>query len=431
MREEKEPEISQDAGLEPSAVGSVAPVMVPSGMNRLKRNLRDLPGTLTPSAWLAGLVSVLIAYTGPMVLVFQAASNAGFDRAHLSSWIWSLTVGSGIVTLPLCLWYRQPLVVAWSVAGSALLVSNLSHYSLPQVVGAYLLAGLAAAIVGWTGIFRRLLTFIPTPIVMGMLGGVLLKFGIGLFSAIPQQPLIVLVMIAVFLVLRRLNFRAPSVAALAAGLLVAALSGDLHSLQISPELAGPVWIWPEFQPEVLLSLGLPLFVLAIASQNAPGIAVMQAAGYKTPVDGPVFATGLASIVTAPFGGHGLNMAALMAAICASPEAHPDPDKRYGAGVAAGIFFIVLGSFGATAATLFAGLPKSLIAAVAGLAMTGAILSSLSGAMHDPKEREGALFALLLTASDVTLLGIGAPFWGLVAGLFTSWFLSKQPLLIRK
>ncbi len=391
---------------------------------RLRRNLHDLPGTLTPAAWLAGLVAVLIAYTGPLVLVFQAAQNAGLDRATLASWIGALTVGSGLTTLPLCLWYRQPIVVAWSVAGSALLVGGLAHYPFPAAVGAYLAAGLAVALLGWSGLVRRLLALVPGPVVLGMLAGVLLRFGIGLFAALPQRPLLVVVMLVTFLALQRLAFRAPTVGALAAGLLIAALTRDLHLHGLTLELARPRWVWPAFSVDALLGLGLPLFVLAVASQDAPGIAVLRAAGYDPPVDGAVLVTGVGSVLTAPLGGHGLNLAALMGAICAGPEADPDPDRRYGAGVAAALWFLLFGAFGATAATLFARFPPALVAAVAGLAMTPALLSSLTGALAEPDERTGALFALLLTAADIRLLGIGAPFWGLALGALTSRLLRR-------
>lgn len=387
----------------------------------LRRNLRDLPGILTPAAWLAGFVGVLIAYTGPLVLVFQAASNAGLDEGQVASWIWALTIGSGLSSLILCLWYRQPIVVAWSVAGSALLVTNLGHFNLKEAVGAYLVAGLATTLLGWSGLFGRIMGLVPTPIVMGMLAGVLLRFGISLFTSLPASPLIVIGMLGIYLLLRRQGFRAPTIGALITGLVIAAFSGDLHFTNVKIELAVPEWLWFQFNPVAIISLGLPLFVLAIASQDAPGLAVLKSAGYDPPINGPLVVTGLASILTAPFGGHGLNLAALMAAICASPEADPDRDRRYGSGVTAAIWFIVLGSFGATAVTLFSGLPKALIAAVAGLAMTGSILASLNGAMAELKHRDGALFALLITASDITLWGIGAPFWGLVVGVVVSRF----------
>lgn len=390
-----------------------------TGLRRLLRNVRDLPGTLTPAAWLAGLVAVLIAYTGPLVLVFQAAQGAGLDRAQLASWIAALAVGSGLATLPLCLWYRQPIVVAWSVAGSALLVGELARYPLAEAVGAYLVAGLAVALLGWSGLFGRLLALVPGPVVLGMLAGVLLRFGIGLFAALPQRPLIVAAMLTAFLLLQRLGFRAPTVGALAVGLALAALTRELHFDGIALELARPQWTWPAFTVRALLGLALPLFVLAVASQDAPGLAVLRAAGYDPPTDGPVLATGIASLLTAPLGGHGLNLAALMGAVCAGPEAGADPDRRYGAGVAAALWFLLLGAGGATAATLLAGFPPALVAATAGLAMTPALVAALTGSLAEPDERTGAVFALLLTAADIRLLGIGAPFWGLLLGALAS------------
>ncbi len=222
-----------------------------------------------------------------------------------------------------------------------------------------------------------------------MLAGVLLRFGTGLFAALPQRPLIVVAMLATFLLLQRLAFRAPTVGALAVGLLVAALTRDLHLGGLALEVARPRWVRPAF------------------TVRAP------------PVDGAVLATGVASLLTAPFGGHGLNLAALMGAICAGPEAGPDPDRRYGAGVAAALWFLACGAGGATAATLFAGFPPALVAATAGLAMTPALVASLAGALAEPDERTGAVFALLLTAADIHLLGIGAPFCGLVLGALTS------------
>lgn len=385
----------------------------------VRQNLRDLPRALTPTAILAGLVAVLVAFTGPLVLVIQAADAAKLDHATLSSWILALTVGSGVLTLPLCLWYRQPIVIAWSIAGSALLVTGLQRYSLPEAVGAYLLAGIAAAVLGWSGLFGRLLAIVPTPIVLGMLAGVLLRFGVGLFTALPSRPLLVLAMGAAYFTLRAARFKAPTVGALALGLIVAGITGELRVGDLRLEIATPVWIWPVWSPSVMLGLGVPLFVLAIASQDAPGVAVLRAAGYQPVVNGPVALTGLGSIATAPLGGHGLNLAALMAAIASSPEAHPNRDLRYGAGVASGLWFILFGLFGATAAVLFSAVPRELVAAVAGLAMLPALMSSLTGAVGAEQHREGGVLALLLAAADVTLLGIGAPFWALVLGVAAS------------
>ncbi|MDP9460296.1 MAG: benzoate/H(+) symporter BenE family transporter [Actinomycetota bacterium] len=389
----------------------------PDGARRtVWRNLLDAPRALIFPAWLAGLVAVLVAYAGPLVLVFQAGQNAGLTDDQVASWVWALTVGSGITTLVLSVWYRQPIVVAWSIAGSALLVTALSPYTLQQAVGAYLVAGLAGAVIGATGLFRRLLALVPTPIVMAMLAGVLFRFGVGIFQAVPERPALVLGMIVAFLVLRRAGFSAPTVGALAAGLAVAVLNGGLTLADVELEPTVPVWTSPELSLSAVLGLALPLFVLAAASQNAPGIAVIRAAGYDAPIDGPVLVTGIASLLTAPFGGHGLNLAALMGAICTSPEAHPDPDRRYAAGIAAGLCFVGFGIFGATTVALLATLPPQLVAALAGLAMLPALASSLTAAVESPGHREGALVALLLAASETTILGVGSPFWALLLGV---------------
>lgn len=379
---------------------------------------------MTPSAWLAGLVAVLIAYAGPLVLVFRAGQNAQLTQAEIASWMLALTVGSGVTTLVLSLWYRQPLVVAWSIAGSALLVTALAPYSLPEAVGAYLVAGLAGAVVGGTGLFRKLLALVPGPIVMAMLAGVLLRFGVEVFTAIPERPALVLGMIVVYLLLRRLEFPAPTVGALVAGLVLAAIVGDLALQGVAFEITRPVWTWPTLSVSALLGLALPLFVLAAASQNAPGVAVLRAAGYDAPVDGPVLVTGVASVVTAPLGGHGLNLAAVMGAVCSSPEAHRDPDRRYASAVAAGLWFIAFGLFGATTAALFGALPAPLIAAVAGLAMLPALLSSLTAGLGSTDHREGALVALLVAASEVSILGVGAPFWALLLGMLVHHLLDR-------
>ena len=389
------------------------------------QNLRDLPRSLTLSAVISALVAVLVGYSGPLLIVVQAADAAHLDRAHLSSWIWAITLGCGVSALLLSLWYRQPILVAWPTAGVALLVSSLPQYAYAEAIGAYLVASLALVILGFSGLFGRVMERIPKSIIAGMMGGVLLKFGIGLFKALGTAPLLVSLMIFTYLLLRRLKFRAPSIGTLLIGLLVAALSRQLHFDHFALAMTTPIFTWPRFTLPAILGLSLPLFVLANASQNAPGLAVLRAFGYNTNVNGTIIVTGLVSLLTAPFGSHGLALAAITAAICVSPEAQPDASRRYAAGVAYGFWYILFGSFGATAIALFAGLPKELIGALAGLALTGAIITAFTNAMAEPNEREGALLAFLLTASDVTLLGIGAPFWGLIVGVAANYLLTQQ------
>lgn len=372
--------------------------------------------SFTPSAILSGLLVIVIGYASSLVIVFQAASNAGLTPAQTSSWVLAITVGTGVCCVVMSLWFRQPVTAAWSTPGVALLVTSLGQYAYGEAIGAYILAGVGIALLGWSGLFGRVMALIPAPIVLGMLAGILIRFGIGAFNAIPEAPMIVLPMILIFFVLRRRQFRAPAAITLVVGLILAALTGVLRLEAFALTLAAPEFTAPIFSVQGTLGLALPLFMLAITGQNAPGQAVLRNAGYDVPIDKALVVTGVASVLTAPFGGHGITLAAITAALVAGPEAHPDPDKRYIAGVATGVWYIVTGLFGAALVALFAGLPPALIAATAGLGLVSAILSSLSGAMTATKGREGALAALLCTAANFSLFGIGAPFWGLVFGL---------------
>lgn len=378
---------------------------------------------------MSGLVAELVAYSGPIVIILQAAHNAGLNPAQIASWLWSLTVACGILAIFMCLWYRQPVVLAWSTPGAALLVTSLGQHPFSAVVGAYLAAGLAMTLLGFSGLFGRVMKLVPTPVIMGMLGGVLLQFGIGLFNVLPERTVMVVAMIVTFFVLRRLAFRTPTIGALLVGLVIALVSQDLHLSGLTLTLTTPQFTAPVFTPEAMLGLGLPLFLLALTGQNAPGIAVMRASGYELPVDGALIMTGMVSTLTAPLGGSGINLAAITAAIVTNPEAQPDPDRRYAAGVATGVWKILFGLFAASAIGLFSTLPPALVAVVSGLALMGALISSISGAMAEPEGREGGMVALLCTAGSFSLLGIGAPFWGLVFGLLTHFIMRYAKMII--
>jgi benzoate membrane transport protein len=393
-------------------------------LHTLRRNVADLPRAFSFSSFISGLVAVLVGYAGPLLLVFQASDKAGLDRAHLSSWISAVALGCGFCALTLSLYYRKPILVAWPTAGVALLIASIANYAYPEVIGAYILSGIGLVILGWSKLFGRLIELVPKAVIAGMLGGVLLKFGLSIFTSFAVSPLMVGAMMVTYFVLRRLQFKAPAIGALVVGLIIAALHREIHLENFSPQLTTPVITWPQFTLRAAIGLALPLFIITLTSQNAPGTAVLRNSGYPDfKPDGPITLTGIVSVLGAPFGLNGLSLAAITAAICTSPEAHPDADKRYSAGVSYGFWYILFGLFGATAVTLFSGLPKSLTAAIAGLAITGAILNSLAGAMADAKERDGGLVAFLVAASDITLLGVGAPFWGLVAGLLTNLILN--------
>lgn len=385
----------------------------------LRRNLRDLPGSIRMPAVLAGLVVVLTAYTGPILIIMEAAKAANLSTAETTSWIWAVTFINGAFGVLLSLLYRLPVVIAWPTAGAALLVLSLPSYPFPEAIGAYIVAGAVIALVGVTGLFSRAIELVPHPVVMGMLAGVLLRFGIGLFAALPSAPGLVTAVFVTFMLLRRLRFKAPLIGALVVGMIIAALDGTLNLQGVSLELAAPLWTPPVLTINALLGLALPLVALALTSQYAPGLAVLRSYGYSLPVDGALLLTGIGSVLIAPFGGHGMTLAAITAAIASSPEAGADPDRRYGAGVMTGLFYMVFGLFGATAVGLFTGMPSALIAAITGLALIGTIMNALVGSMADEAGREGGLVALLCTAANFTMLGVGAPFWGLLFGVLTN------------
>jgi len=387
------------------------------------RNLRDLPRALTPSALLSGLLVIVIGYASSLVIVFQAASAAHLTPGQTSSWVLAITVGTGISCIIMSLWFRQPVIAAWSTPGVALLVTSLPNYAYGEAIGAYLIVGVAITVLGFSGLFGRIMALVPTPIVLGMLGGILIRFGIDAFNAIPEAPLIVIPMIVIYFVLRRVRFRAPTAIALILGIVLAALTQTIHTDAFSLALAAPEWTAPIFSLKALLGLALPLFALALTSQNAPGQAVFKTEGYDAPIDKALIVTGIGSILTAPFGGHGVTLAAITAALVAGKEAHPDPDKRYSAGVATGFWYIVTGIFGTTIVALFAGLPAALIAATSGLGLFSTISASISAALANSEGRESALAAFLCTAANFSLFGIGAPFWGLVVGLGVHWILT--------
>jgi len=374
--------------------------------------LRDL----SPSALVAGFVAVLVGYTSSAVIIFQAAEAAGAGPAQIGTWLSMLGLGMGITSLGLSLYYRQPILTAWSTPGAALLATSLPGYSLPEAIGVFLFSAALVLVCGVTGLFARLMQRIPPSIAAAMLAGVLLRFGIDAFAALRVDFPLVGAMCAAYLIGRRWLPRYTILLVLAAGLGVAWATGDIETQRTALRFVAPTFIMPAFSPAALIGVGIPLFVVSMASQNAPGVATLRAAGYTAPVSPLMIWTGLATLVLAPFGGFSVCLAAITAAICMGPEAHPDPARRYTAAAAAGGFYLLAGVFGGSIGTLFDALPQPLIAAVAGLALLSTIGNSLHQALDDASEREAAVVTFLLTASGVTLLGVGAAFWGLLGGL---------------
>ncbi|WP_439888223.1 benzoate/H(+) symporter BenE family transporter [Pseudomonas sp. MBLB4123] len=385
--------------------------------------LRPLSDSST-SAVVAGFIGMLTGYTSSLVLMFQAGQAAGLSSGQISSWIWALSIGMAIGSIALSLRYRAPVMIAWSTPGAALLISSLPGVPYGEAIGAYILASALIVLIGLTGSFERLMQRIPGSIAAALLAGVLFKIGLEICGAAEQQPLLVVAMLLAYLLGKRLWPRYAVLAALLVGCGLAGVFGLLDFSEFELQLATPVWTTPAFSWAAAISIGIPLFIVAMASQNLPGIAVLRANGYhQVPASRLLTSTGLISILLAPFGSHGIHMAAISAAICAGPEAHEDPSKRYTAAVWCGVFYGIAGIFGATLAALFAALPKALILSVAALALFASIIGGLTQAMGEPKEREAALITFLVTASGMTLLSVGSAFWGLVAGLLTLFILN--------
>lgn len=371
---------------------------------------------LSLSAVIAGFVTVLVGFTSSAVIVFQAANAVGATPGQIASWMWALGLGMGATCILLSLRYRVPVVTAWSTPGAAMLITGAAGVSIGEATGAFLVSAALIAVCGFSGWFERMISRIPVSIASGMLAGVLLRFGMDVFVAMKTQLVLALAMFTVYLAGRRAYPRYAVIAALAVGLAVAAAQGLLHMQGVRLEFARPEFVMPAFSAPALIGVALPLFVVTMASQNVPGVAVIRASGYAVPVSPVIGWTGVANLVLAPFGAFALNLAAITAAICMGREAHSDPGRRYVAAVAAGCFYLLIGLFGATVGAVFAAFPKELIWVIAGLALFGTIGNGLAAALANEREREPALVTFLVTASGVTLFGIGAAFWGLVAGL---------------
>jgi len=372
----------------------------------------------------AGFVTVLVGFTSSAAIVFQAAEAAGATPAQISSWMWALGIAMGVTCIGLSLRYRAPVVTAWSTPGAALLVTALAGVSLEQATGAFMFCAVLILLAGVTRGFERVMDRIPPGIAAAMLAGVLVRFGIEVFVAMGQRFGLVFAMFVAYLLARRLWPRYAVLIVLALGSAVAAAQGLLNFDTLRLETAAPVFTMPEFDWQTMIGVGVPLFVVTMTSQNVPGVAVMRAAGYgKVPVSPVVSWTGAVSLGLAPFGCFAINLAAITAAICMGREAHEDPAKRYLASVFAGVFYLLVGVFGATVGALFAAFPRELVLAVAGLALFGTIGGGLATAMKDEAQREPALVTFLVTASGLSLGGIGSAFWGVVAGALALWVLN--------
>lgn len=380
---------------------------------------------LSLSAVTAGFLAVMISYSGPLAIFFQAAHSADVSPAMMTSWVWAISMGAAVSGIVLSAWLKVPVITAWSAPGTALLVTLFPDLSLNEAVGAYLIAALVILLVGVTGTFDRLVAMIPRGIAAGMMAGILFQFGLGAFQAIESTPLLAVGMLLAYLVFKRLVPRYCLIMLLATGIALAAWLEDASLAGVHWQLATPVLIVPEWSWHATLSLALPLVLVSLTGQFLPGMAIMRGAGYHTRAKPIVTVTSLVSLPTALFGGITTVVAAITAAICTGQDAHEDPRKRYVAGIANGVFYLLGALFAGSIVALFTALPAAFIAVLAGLALIGAVAANLTTALEEPGHREASVITFMATASGMSLFGLGSAFWGVVIGGLAHVLLSAR------
>jgi benzoate membrane transport protein len=384
---------------------------------------------LSLSAATAGFVAVLVGFTSSAAIVFAAAKALNATASQAASWMWALGLGMGITSILLSLAYKQPVLTAWSTPGAALIATSGAGISLPEATGAFLLCAALITFFGFSGWFEKLMAKVPVSLASALLAGVLVKFTLQAFVAIKTQPALVLAMMAAYLCAKRWFARYAVPTALLLGLLIAfaldiVAKPEVQVLAQAFTIAKPVWVTPEFSWQAMIGIGIPLFIVTMASQNIPGIATLRACGYDAPASSVVGWTGAATALLAPFGGYALNLAAITAAICMSQQADENPERRYTATVMAGVYYCVIGMLAGVVTLVFSALPIELIVTIAGLALLATVGNGLAVALKDEALREPALICFAMTASGMTVWGISSAFWGLVAGLVATLFFRR-------
>lgn len=371
---------------------------------------------------IAGSLAAFVGFAGSFTILLAGYAAVGANPAEAASALFAVSLGSGFLSLVLAWRSKMPVTIAWSTPGAAVLVSAGAQPGFAAAiggfqaaVGAFLVTALLILIAGLWKPFGRAVAAIPKPIANAMLAGVLLELCLAPMKAVGAEPALALpVVLAWALTLRFARLYAVPVAVLAT-IVVLAIGTEIPDAALSGGWPQPLLIVPQFSLPAIVGVALPLFIVTMASQNVPGLAVMSANNYVLQPS-PIFvATGITSGLIAPFGAHSVNLAAITAALCAGPESHPDPAKRWVASVSNGIAMIVLGSCASIAAIFIAAAPPILILAVAGLALLSSLAGAASAALAEEKDRLPAILTFVTTASGLSFFGIGSAFWGLIAG----------------
>ncbi|MBT9775213.1 benzoate/H(+) symporter BenE family transporter [Clostridium sp. MCC353] len=381
-----------------------------------KSGIRDFKKAVNAGTVSGALVALAFAYTGPAILAFQAGQNAGFTQAQTLSWVSTVYIAGGLLSFFLGLYYKMPIVGAWSIPGVAMVGMAISGYSFNEAAGAFLVAGILVFLLGITGWVKKIMDWIPLPIVMGMIAGVFMKYGTGIVLNAKADIVVGAVCICAFLITPMITKKIPPVlGSLVFGILAAVVRGQFHFELSDYGLAGPSFVVPVLNPGTVMSVSIPLAVLVIGAENAQAIGVLKGAGYQVPINGMTIASGIGGIVTSFFGGHNANIAGPMTAMIAADGNGPK-EYRYGGAVLNGIGLIVFGVLAGYALGIVAGLPSALVSLLAGLAMINILINALKDAFGTGLYKTGAFAAFIIGMSGITILGIGSAFWALVGGV---------------
>lgn len=362
-------------------------------------------------------VAAFVGFGGTLALIIAAATALGATQAETASWVTAISLALAVSSGYLSWRYRIPIITAWSTPGLALIGASIG-FTMQEAVGAFIVTAIAIIITGLIKPVAQFVERIPASIASGMLAGVLSSFVINAAKTLSLDPLLVLPLIALFLIIRLFNPAMAVISVLIGGVIFALLLGRADNLP-APELSTLTMIVPEFSLSAMIGLALPLYLVTMASQNLPGFAVLRAAGYEPPTAACLQVTGLVSLISAPFGAHTSNMAAISAAICTGHDAHPDPKQRWLTGPFYALCYLIFAIFGASLVAIFAVLPPALIMLIAGLGLIGPFINALALALNKQDERFAAIITFAVTASGITILGIGSAFWALIAGLIVA------------
>lgn len=370
----------------------------------------------TVSNIVAGVIAVIVGYTSGVALVIQAAQAAGAGQAELGSWLLALGVGTGVTSIGLSLYYRMPVLTAWSTPGAAVLTASVAGFSMPEIIGGFVVCALLLLMTAVTGLFGAIVKRIPGSLASAMLAGILLNFGVSLFQTYTSAKLLFAVMLSIFLIGKAFSPRYTMLLVLIVGIAAVLITEPHRFGAITFSVTEPVWTTPEFSLAAITSISLPLFIVTMLSQNLPGVTVMQSNGYHPNINAVLGNIAGVNLLLTAFGGFALNLAAITAAICMSNEADPNKKYRFMASVSAGILYIITGIFGASIAAIFLAMPTEFITLLAGLALLSIITANLYSAVEHSEQREAATVTLLVTLSGISPLGLSSAVWGLLAGM---------------